>query len=104
MTNWALSAANFIEKLGPDEPVFCLRARDPIAPQVIDQWALQLEARLAVLDNQEKAGIIPNQDEKQREARREKIADARRTARAMRDWVNLTDAKGKPLHPAKLPD
>lgn len=32
-------------KIGEDEPVFLLRAKDAIAPYVLRQWALQLHFR-----------------------------------------------------------
>ena len=49
----------------PDEPLFTLIARDPLAPLLVDQWAAQLEA----------LGIDAA-----------KVAEARQCAEAMRAW------------------
>lgn len=32
-------------KAGPDEPIFTLRANDPLAPDAVEDWALAYEAR-----------------------------------------------------------
>lgn len=56
----------------PDEPTFTLLAHDPHAPQLLELWAA-LRAH-CVLD-----GSRPDSD-------REKIAEALRLSRRMRDW------------------
>lgn len=70
-----------------DEPMFVLLARDPIAPDRVEDWAHKRFARLAA----EQRGAKPElRDEAEAKARvREvvvKIAEALACARAMRDW------------------
>lgn len=63
-------------KADPDEPMFILLGRDPIAPLLVDLWA----------DLREKAGKDPYQ-----------VGEARLCADQMRDWLKRL---GKEEHPA----
>lgn len=59
------TAVTYLAQLPPDEPVFILRARDPLAPVVIEQWCKGAEAM---------------------DVRSGKIADARMLAQDMAKW------------------
>lgn len=64
-----------LQKVGEDEPIFVLRAKDILAPSVINFWC----------DLAQEAGVPE-----------EKIDEAQRCEDAMRAWVNR--------HGAKVPD
>jgi hypothetical protein len=59
------------EAAGPDEPMFILLARDPLAPILVDLWA-SLRAHTA--------------------GNPSKVAEARACAASMRDWKRAADA------------
>lgn len=70
------SPMEMTEHEAPDEePVFTLRGRDLLAPEIVDEWALLAERR----------GV-----------NREKVIDARQIARKMRKWQEE--------HGGRLPD
>jgi hypothetical protein len=54
-----------MNKLGPDEPYFILRAQDRLAPELVEAWAVEAQLN---------------------DCRGDKIAEARRIAAAMRRW------------------
>ena len=56
----------------PDEPMFVLLARDPLAPVIVEQWAIRLTNFIA-------AGQKPESD-------RAKVEEALCCADAMRAW------------------
>lgn len=60
-----------------DEPMFVLLARDPDAPRVIRNWAMQREDEI-------ERGQRPNSD-------RAKVMEARKTADKMDDWRKAND-------------
>lgn len=60
------------ESAAPDEPMFVLLARDPLAPGLVLKWAQQ---RQALIHN----GLKPASDQ-------QKVAEAEACARAMLDW------------------
>lgn len=63
------------QKAADDEPIFTLRAKDALAPQIVEAWA----------DAAERNGSPA-----------EKVSDARALAVAMRSW--------QVAHGAKIPD
>jgi hypothetical protein len=71
-------------KAADDEPVFILRARDVLAPGLIELWADNLEKAL-----QTNGASDPSRDSM-------KLKEARSLAHQMRAW--------QALHGAKLPD
>lgn len=64
----ALAGYGCLGKAADDEPVFVLRAKDLIAPMVVDKWA-----------GVAKVWGTPNA----------KTEDAKAVARAMRDWQSI---------------
>lgn len=63
------------ENADPDEPMFVLLARDPIAPMLVDAWAAQ------------RFGSIDPSDQDQLR----KVQEARECAASMREWLNAQD-------------
>lgn len=61
-------------KAGEDEPIFTLRAKDPLAPQIIRRWANLVEAEIA--------------EETRPPFDIAKVAEARKTADDMELWRN----------------
>jgi len=59
------SGLPILDKVAPDEPVFVLRARDIIAPEIVREWAYRAQCEGAPI---------------------EKCDDARRIADAMEQW------------------
>jgi hypothetical protein len=65
------------DKADPDEPIFCLRAQDVIAPVIVELYALHLTTLRAA---------VP----------KDKVTSARKVAAAMRAW--------QATHETKVPD
>lgn len=63
----------------PDEPMFTLLARDPSAPDLVDEWAVR---RLADI----MSGERPEED-------MPKVREAHRCAANMRSWRNQNEGK-----------
>ena len=63
-------------KADPDEPLFTLRAKDMLAPMLIELWAAIRE-----LNWTEKFGDLPIPTDYQK-----KLTEARNIAQDMRDW------------------
>lgn len=68
--------ASCLNKAAADEPVFVLRAKDPIAPALIEDWAKHAE----MMGIHEPA----------------KIAEARALAQSMREWRTLRVGNNRP--------
>ena len=67
------------DKALPDEPMFILLARDPRAPQIIEQWACRRENDIDV-------GYKPESD-------RAMVEEAQRCADQMREWRKANEGK-----------
>lgn len=62
-----------------DEPIFILLARDPFAPELVEEWALIREADI-------NEGIRPESD-------RAMVNEARQCAQQMEEWRKANDGK-----------
>jgi len=69
----------------PDEPMFILLARDPLAPTLIEQWAAN--RMQAVMTK-----MRPLEDLKM-------VAEAQQCAKTMREWRDENDGKWRPQPP-----
>lgn len=69
----------------PDEPMFVLLARDPHAPELVEDWAL-------VRMRQVRVGVRPLEDLKM-------VEEAQQCAKAMREWRIENDGKWRPQPP-----
>lgn len=63
----------------PDEPMFILLARDPAAPDIVEQWARGREWQI-------NSGKKPETD-------RQMVAEALECAAKMREWRNQNDGE-----------
>ena len=72
------------EKAGPNEPVFVLRARDPMAPGLVRDWAR--DYRYA------KEAMNPHCDGLMTDRQVRKYQEALRCATAMEDWARENPA------------
>lgn len=63
-------------KLKPDEPYFVLRAKDPVAPMIVEMWAAVVE-RLGATGDPTIPGVQPDP----------KLEEARKVAKAMGRWL-----------------
>lgn len=61
-----------LNKAGFDEPVFVLRAKDPLAPAVVEVWASMAEA--AEMHEAEKISMARTEADEMREWRRRNYA------------------------------
>ena len=57
-------------KIAIDEPVFLVRAKDELAPKIMEYWATLWEASGDSLENTEMADMVRNHAEKTREWQR----------------------------------
>lgn len=73
----------FLKKLRPGEPIFCLRAQDALAPGLVEEWAEELDAKRA------NDGAEPDVVE----ARRAKAREAMALADDMRAWQARNGSK-----------
>lgn len=68
-------------RIDSDEPIFILRGRDALAPELVTNWANALEAHAG-------CGTF-----EQREARQKKVDGAHACAEAMREWQRINGMK-----------
>lgn len=73
----------FLKKLRPGEPIFCLRAGDKFAPEIIERWAQLVDA----YDKQ----VV--EEVRIQSSRRSKIKEAKALAHQMRAWQELNGSK-----------
>lgn len=69
-----------LNKAGDDEPIFVLRANDPLAPEAIEKWALEY---IKTKTNGRKTSILDLSDNQLK-----KIQDAFNVARSAQVWYD----------------
>ena len=93
-----LSPKGCFARAKDDEPMFVLLARDPSAPDLVEDWAKRREAEVT-------AGRRPASDLAQ-------VKEARESAQNMRAWRDANDgmwregmfAQGRTSHAVELPE
>lgn len=81
-------------KAEPDEPMFVLLARDPLAATTVRGWAINLQ-------NQTDMGILPKEDAIKN---REKVQEAYKCADDMEKWrADYLKRDNKPVETREVP-